>query len=142
MANTTYDEFLTKAREDQPDLVERLKMLCSPRVVKTETGQLTAMLAYCLGVDEGWTNPSIVSLSVTSDNFLMGRKSYAGDDEESCYEGGGDFFGSADDLLVNLKGFFKFMQFNEEEIRAFVDAAKSRVRSWSETFSWDVLLEA
>lgn len=140
MAKMTYDEVLAKARKDQPDLVERLKMLCSPRIVKTGTGQLTAMLAYCLGVDEAWTDPSIVSLSVTSDNFLMGRKSYAGDDEEACYEGGGDFFGSAADLTENLKGFFKFMQFNEEEIRAFVEAAKSRVRNWSETFSWDVLL--
>jgi len=77
------------------DLEAHLIQKLAPDRFRT-SGKFHAILAHLL--HQKWVTPSIVSLSVTSDGFLIAR------DEERGYDGGGRFLGTAAALRKNIAG--------------------------------------
>jgi len=88
------------------------------------SGKMAAMVAYILG--ETWTDPQIISLSITSDGYLLGR------DTERGFDTGGRFLGCAADLYTNLRNLFEAAELTPAEVLEFVYDAVERVDNFSE----------
>lgn len=80
------------------ELEARLIQKLAPDRFRTG-GKFHALLAYLLRQD--WMEPKIISLSVTSDGYLIAR------DAERGFEGGGRFLGQVADLRQNITGMVK-----------------------------------
>lgn len=74
-------------------LAAKIRRKVSPQALRT-SGKMTAMLAFLLDAAD-WTSPEIIELNATSDGYLLATTSNGAM---------GQFFGTVDDALGNLRG--------------------------------------
>ena len=116
-------------------VVEKL----SPRKLRVSP-RFHAILGFLLGHPE-WTSPSLLTLSVTSDGFLIGRPQDPPDPDDAktprelvaaVLAGARDLpheemMGSAGDLLANLKGVAGAVDLTPDERKALGGAALAKL---------------
>ncbi len=84
-----------------------------PRRFPGMSPKMAAMVGYILGQE--WTSPSLITLSITSDGFLVSME---------------HFLGSATDLEDNLTRLFKAANLSREEQEYFWSLFRQRVDDW------------
>ena len=98
-------------------MTNELRDKFSPDALKV-SGKMTAILECLLGGD-GWVDPSIAEMCITSDGGVLGRR------KGDC--GYNDFIGGVDDLRQNLAGVVGVWELTREELLAFADTVTARL---------------
>lgn len=129
--NAAYEELIEKSTVPTLSAAERatrtqvqqmemtaLIMKLDPRRFSGMSPQMAAIIGYLLG--KKWTVPTLVSLYITSDGFVMGRNS----------DGREIFIGSNKDLANNISSLIAAAGLTPEENEAFGILYNEKVDVW------------
>mgnify|MGYP001615988661 FL=1 len=89
------------------------------------SGKMAAILGFIVG--EQWATPHIMSLSITSDGFLIGRDSSSIDEYGL---GRSVFVGAANDLAANLCRLFEVADLTPDELATFECLKRQQIKDW------------
>lgn len=99
---------------------ENLAQKLHPHRFTEMSGKMAAIVGYVL--DQEWTQPEIAEMVVTSDGFVLARRS--GD------IGCNDWIGSAEDLERNASNLLEAADLTENERAEWQSLFRARVTDW------------
>lgn len=98
--------------EDCPSTEIRESVIAKLHPKQIKVSPIFHAIIACLLRQEGWTDPELASLTITSDNFLLGMRK--GD------IGFNDFIGAEEDLRNNCDGVSDAAELSAEEKKYFL----------------------